>query len=349
MENGRALRVGDGFETLDTHPAEVADAGTLSPWPQADLGTMGHVLWPSRPSSDGDEARKRPGPSERDDAGWDGRTSARKRRSKHHERAEDRRGRHGRDEFRGGGEEAEPRENCNLLDLRDALRASGEDLMRLKRDVAVGVASSDGSKRRVSAFTLEGKGSGDDDSIESRPSNAGSEDRLVRFTSPERDPASTVKDDGSGVHESARNDDIQSPSMLLMEKIESIHPAECLLGEPLAISTAKASDNLESFGQNPSLSDEEPPASFPSRIKALPQSPLPQAPKTPSRPIPPSGGAPALGSPLVASAFEGLRKMRSVLLDREREADRARQDAEKTVKIKIGPRLPLCDPWFMVS
>lgn len=212
-------------------------------------------------------------------------------------------------------------ETGSLFELRHVLRVREDELLRLKRDVAAAASTSGGIGRLSASIT-----GGDDrkgvptaepsvarlglsvgsrgDNGDNRPPPCSTSSSLLdgtsRFTAAEEGAGASVFDDGG---------DKQSPAEITQSTVgrEGDLPRDstALLVRP----------NWQGNESNPSSQ----------RLLLLPP---------PSQAFPLAGGhAPSSGSPLVASAYEGLRQMRVVLEEREREAGRAKEDTEKMVRV----------------
>lgn len=239
----------------------------------------------------------------------------------------------------GGGGGKDEVETGSLSELRDALRAREDELLRLKRDVAA-AASTSGRSRRLASSITGGDSLKDvpvaaaaaessvgrltdvslggrlDANVESRPITYSVRSSLSndtsRFTAAEdREGRSVFNVDGGG--------DQRQPAEVSQSTADrETDPTQD--STALLVPAKRPGSATDANGGATSLSSEQ-------RLLLLP--PPPQA-------FPLSGRhAPSIGSPLVASAYEGLRQMRMVLEEREREAGKTKEDAEKLVRLSV--------------
>lgn len=335
----------DGRNPIPSATSQTAGGGRTIPWsinvsslgaegteaqppPGGGGGLQGEAarLWPTLTRSE-ETNRRRGAVLEGGDGGSDGTNSSSGSRKRHSRRREEEKT---RGSSRIGTDKAE---SDSLLELRHALRAREDELLQLKRDVAAAASTSGGFPRLSASITggndLNGTSTGEPSvarlglSVGSNrggngdsqpPTYSTTSSSLLNgtshFTAAEDGGEASVFDDG---------DDKQPPA----EMIQSTVGREIdLPGESTAL--------LLRPKRQGSATD-------------LPSQPLLLLPP-PSQAFPLSGGhAPPNGSPLVASAYQGLRQMRMVLEEREREAGRAKEDAEKMV------RLPVIHTRYMVS
>lgn len=273
-------------------------------------------------ASDGDEDnKKRREPSEAGDAKAGGHSGGRKRRSRGRQRegAQVGAGAGAGARERGGMEDVV--EKGSLFELRDALRARENELLRLKRDVAVVATTSGGFRRLAASVNCSDKGRGDETAssfggsdgrrTSSSSSSYSSANRRASRTGTMNGESVIGLDEKSVLNEAARN----------TRRATGVHRPSAVP----AVGPARHAYNPQNQ-QDSRLSGEPRDAASQQLLLMPPGSPPPLV-----QPLPLVGGPPAAGSPLVASAYEGLRQMRTVLLEREREAGRAKDDAEKMV------------------
>lgn len=244
----------------------------------------------------------------------------------------------------GGGGGKDEAETGSLSELRNALRAREDELLRLKRDVAAAASTSGRSRRLASSVTggdsqkgvpvaaavatvevesSVGKltdvslGRRLDTNADSRPTTFSVRSSLSndtsRFTAAEDREGRSVFNGGGG------GGDQQKPA----EVSQSTADREADLtrdSTALLVPVKRPGDAADPKGGATSTPLEQ-------RLLLLP--PPPQA-------FPLSGRhAPSIGSPLVASAYEGLRQMRMMLEEREREAGKTKEDSEKLVRLPV--------------
>lgn len=220
----------------------------------------------------------------------------------------------------GGGESKGAAESGSLLELQDALKAREERLLRLKRDVAVVATSAGGFKGLADRLKSDMKGESLPDS--GSYCNGGIGDKFWLGKSPINGGSSysgfeeekkSIVDDAAKNETEAKDPDCPLSHLKLNQ----------MLGNPAELTLGTAIDRT----RTPPKKGEEPrngrdTASRPSRSLV----PLQQTSAI-------SEGAAVMGgSPLVASAHEGLRNIRAVLKQRALEVGRVKGDAAKMVR-----------------
>ncbi len=238
----------------------------------------------------------------------------------------------GADVTGAAGEGVPPPESGSLFELRDALRSREKELLRLKRDVAVVATSAGGFKHLAVSL-----GSSDTNaSIAGRGSSFGFDRRGRRRHGAEEagPPGSRPGPHGSSFLESGFGED--GASSVGGQQPSSVVEQEGALGDQLLPRSSFGSSFAGAASPNRATTSVPPPRA--DDELASPRQRMPPPPPRQQRQQPPtaalSGGAATLtagGSPLVASAHEGLRQMRVVLEQRALEAERAKHDSKNLV------------------
>lgn len=208
----------------------------------------------------------------------------------------------------------------SLLELSDALKAREQELLRLKRDVAVVATSAGGFKHLAASLGSGGKagspvgfgrcgsdGKGDGNRSSGSYSATGGGDSRPALAGGRK--ARVVDDVGDTIN--IKGGSLRSSREELMDELHrsSSEPSH---GTHHASAPRGHGELLQAGSRDTA-----------SRLSLLP----PQQPPTVSK-----GEPAASGLPLVASAHEGLRQLRGVLEQRARESGSAKDDAAKTVR-----------------
>lgn len=253
--------------------------------------------------------------SEGGEVGSDGRSisSSQKRRSRGQGEV---RGRYG-----GKGEDGEKNiaETGSLFELRDALKAREEELLRLNRDVAAVATSSGGFRLLAAAMAGEDdKGQGPESAVAAVANNATRIGLSVDLRGDNYDDrymscySSSLFD---GISRVTGTDDAGASAVGDIFGGDKRGAAEATWSNTRELGVIPSEIGVSQASDGGKQRD----AIFSRRAALLPP------------PIVSGVGAPSNGSPLVASAFEGLRQMRVVLQERELDASIAKDDAKKMV------------------
>ena len=211
-----------------------------------------------------------------------------------------------------------PAESGSLFELRDALRSREKELLRLKRDVSVVATSAGGFKHLAASLgssDTNNAGGGRSFAFDHRGGGGGAADGdRSGFTS--GPPSASYLFSGSEGLAGAEGASGAGSRLLVPRR-----SVESSLAETSASHPTTATSALPPTADSPRRMMPPPPPRRRQRQQQQPSTAVS------------AGAAPVAvsGSPLVASAHEGLRQMRAVLEQRAREAERAKDDSNNMV------------------
>ena len=230
-----------------------------------------------------------------------------------------------------------PTESGSLFELRDALRSREKELLRLKRDVSV-VASSAGGFKHLAASL----GSSDTNTTTTNNNNTGAGRSSFAFDRHHRGGAEDGDRSGSRQGTPGASYLIDPGELGRADRGSGSGGAGGGLLPPGHSVDSSFAGTSASLLTTASTEPHQPPLPTDSPRRMMPPPPPRRRQQRPQHLTGVSGGAaPAAvsGSPLVASAHEGLRQMRAVLEQRAIDVERAKDDSKNLVSRSARPPL----------
>lgn len=288
-------------------------------------------LWPAK-GSDTSSANDRSSKS----------SSRRKRRSMR------RRGDSEGEPITGRGEENEGSTGSgSLYELRDALKARGKELLKLKRDVGAVATSAGSFKHLATSLANDSRGKMDSSKVAFRRDiDEGIDGRNqlgLSSASLYRDDDRPIGSEGGGVNAVVADGEVV-PTVVWPEGDSARSPRKVTVEEHQHV------PELFAKAVNGSASTRTEESEWPRRLKNISTSDAKKSLTTQEQSLsnPRQENALALvgGSPLVASAHAGLRKMRMVLEQRAVEAGRAKDVAGEMVSCRVVYSFEALQRWM---